>query len=83
MKFYLFFLIYLDINIISKENEPLVLCLGQDCVNNLTINIWLTLFEILGNPENNCNLKDCIDILIKLRLLNASKKHFAFILINE
>ena len=45
---------YLDI-IISRENEPLVLCLGQDSLNSLTINspIWLTLFEILGNPENN------------------------------
>ena len=60
---------YLDI-IIARENEPLVLCLGQDSLNSLTINspIWLALFEILGNPENNCNLKDCVDILIKLRL---------------
>ena len=72
---------HLDI-IIERENEPLVLCLGQDSLNSLTINspIWLALFEILGNPENNCNLKDCVDNLIKLRLLNASKKHFAFIL---
>ena len=60
---------YLDI-IIASENELLVLCLGQDSLNSLTINspIWLALFEILGNPENNCNLKDCVDILIKLRL---------------
>jgi midasin (ATPase involved in ribosome maturation) len=45
---------YLDI-IIAREHEPLILCLGQDSLNSLTINspIWLTLFEILGNPENN------------------------------
>ena len=44
--------------------------------------MWPALIEILGKPRYNINLRDALTCLLKIRKLNAAKKHFAFLFID-
>ena len=69
--------------IVARKNNPILLCSEVGTLNALNekSNIWATLFTLLKNPVNNCNLSSAIKLSYDLRKIrNTEKGSFIYIL---